>query len=104
MKCYLGLVDEDEVQEDYDLYIWFGHHCEKGIEWCQNNKKEYQIIDNDWGDNKYTQEVYNYLQEVKRSILEYISRMLNDYHDAEISKDGWVVFLSYWLDLFVTSA
>lgn len=103
MKYYLGLVDEYEVPEGYDCYVWAGEFCVNGIEWCRRNGKKFEVLKDEEITRDDVQIIYNYLEKVKNKTIDYLKRLLNEYHQTDYSEFKWKVLLNFWLAYFLPS-
>lgn len=102
MKKYIGLVD-DIPPGGYDRYVWFSERLVKGIEWCKNNNKEYEVLSENWKSNEELLKAEHYLESVKKKILEYVSPLLNVYHGTNYDAKEWEIAFGIWLDHFLCS-
>ena len=71
--------------------------------WCENNKREYQVLDNEWMDIQNLQWVEQYLKKIKNNLLRYATRELNRIHSTNFETKNWKVLLSYWMNVYLTS-
>lgn len=98
MNTYLGLVDIENIPADYDKYIWLSDRCLNSIDWCKKNNKDYQIIEDNWKTNIDLIENVDYLERVKKLIITYAGKILNDYHNTSFGYSEWYIMLSLWAD------
>ncbi len=96
MNTFVGLVDEKNISDDYDRYIWADSCCFEGIKWCDDNNVPYEILSNTSLSHKEVYERYLYFESVRKNLVEYAAKILNEYHDTNYGCDKW--------ELLITSA
>lgn len=102
-RIYLGFADMKNPPQGYDKYIWLSEGCLKGIKWCKDNGKEYEVILNDWKNKDKTDKAVRYLKKIREMIIKDLSRDLNDYHYTNYSIEVWKILLYGWLREWLTS-
>lgn len=100
---YLGLLDSQEIPDGYDKYMWMSERCLEGAAWCKNKGIEFQCIPKNWKTNEEILECKNYLNEVKKVVMNYAVDMLNEYHETQYSQEAWNIVLSQWLNTYLFS-
>ena len=103
MHNFFGLVDEIEVPDGYETYIWADSCCFDGIEWCKRNGKKYRIL-SEW--NMNANEVYHtylYFEEVRKKIVKYTTSLLNEYQNLSYGENDWSTLISPFLLIVIPS-
>ena len=103
MPCFLELADEDVLPKQYDYYILLSNRFRNSIRWCSNTKKQYDIVPENWTDRVKAQHAIQYLDRIKKTLVEYAKEILNDYHKLNYSLSAWNILLGQWMNIFLSS-
>ena len=102
-KYYLGLVDEYDVPNGYDCYVWVGRFCVNGIEWCIRNGKRYEILQEENMTNNDIYSIRLYLDKVRDKVIRHLKEELNQYHKTNYDEFKWRILLNFWVIYFLPS-
>ena len=101
MRNFLGLADMATPPEGYDKYIWTCYGCVKGISWCKNHGKAYEVLPNKWRDEKKVDDAVVYLKCVREKLIAALAEELNDYLNEKYDLEAWKVLLYSWLSMYL---
>jgi putative transferase (TIGR04331 family) len=103
MKYYLGLIDDETLPDGYDCYVFAGDYCISGVEWCEKNHKNYEVVSELTYSGEQVHEICRYLEDVKQKAIAYSAKILNEYHGTDYSEYKWNILLNNWLEHFLPS-
>lgn len=102
-SVYIVFGDVLDFPKSYDKYIWSSERCIKGIQWCIDNKKEYEILPENWHSESELDTVNKYLWDVREKVLKYAVDILNCYHGTAYLAREWEIMLNGWIILYLVS-
>lgn len=102
-NVFLGLVDMSNPPDGYDKYIWSCDGCVKGIHWCAEHKKKYEVLPNPWKNEDEVDNAIRYLKEVRIRVLNSLKREIGEYLNVNYGDDEWFILLSTWIREYLTS-
>jgi len=94
VSIFLGVVDESNLEEGYDKYIWSDSCCFEGIEWCEQNGFFYDTLTITNLNSKEIYERYRYLDNIRKELVEYATCILNEYLSTDYKVQKWETMLS----------
>lgn len=103
IKTFLGLADMADPPEGYEKYIWSCSGCVKGIQWCVEHKKKYDILPDPWDREAKVDNAIEYLKSVRIQILDALKKEISEYLDVNYEDNEWFILLSTWLREYLTS-
>ena len=103
IKTFLGLADMADPPEGYEKKIWSCSGCVKGIQWCVEHKKKYDILPDPWDREAKVDNAIEYLRSVRIQILDALKKEISGYLEISYEDDEWFILLSSWLREYLTS-
>ena len=100
---FLGLADMENPPEGYEKYIWSCDGCVKGIRWCIDHKRLYEVLPNPWEQEAKVDNTIRYLKDVREQVFKALKKEIAEYLDVKYEDDEWFILLSTWLRDYLTS-
>lgn len=103
MKTYIYLCDEGFVHNEYEYYVVLSPNYVDTIKCLTDNKKSFVVLDDCWKTKEDVWQDRKYLKKIKKELMVYLKRLLNEYHHTDFTTREWEYVLRAWLDCYTAT-